>query len=96
MPTACPVPIEALLNLRRRLDTLPAHHPQRKLLMDSTIQLHAVSRATLYRLLRPDRRTKDVSRSDRGEARVMAIDELERLCAIVAAMKIRIQSGISI
>lgn len=57
--------------------------------MDSTAQLYAVSRAMLYRLLRPDRRPKDVTRSDRGIARVMATDELERLCAIVAAMKLR-------
>ncbi|WP_273727396.1 IS481 family transposase [Brucella gallinifaecis] len=89
MPRGCPVPSEALATLRRRLAALPARHPERKLLMASTTQLYAVSRATLYRLLRPDRRPKDVARSDRGRARVMATDELERLCTIVAAMKLR-------
>ncbi len=54
MPRVCPVPNEALATLRRRLATLPARHPERKLPMDSTAQLYAVSRATLYRLLRPD------------------------------------------
>ena len=57
--------------------------------MASTAQLYAVSRATLYRLLREDRRPKDAYRSDRGSTRAMPADEIERLCEIVAAMKIR-------
>jgi hypothetical protein len=57
--------------------------------MDSTAQLYAISRATLYRLVRKDRRPKDACRSDRGCTRAMPADEMERLCEIVAAMKIR-------
>ncbi len=83
------VPIEALATLRRRLAALPARHSDRRLLMDSTAQLYAISRATLYRLLREDRRPKDAYRSDRGGTRAMPADEIERLCEIVAAMKIR-------
>ncbi|MGZ8409186.1 MAG: IS481 family transposase [Hyphomicrobium sp.] len=83
------MPIEALATLRRRLAALPARHSDRRLLMDSTAQLYAISRATLYRLLREDRRPKDAYRSDRGGTRAMPADEIERLCEIVAAMKIR-------
>jgi hypothetical protein len=86
---ASAVPIEALATLRRRLAALPARHCDRRLLMDSTAQLYAVSRATLYRLLREDRRPKDAYRSDRGCTRAMPADEIERLCEIIAAMKIR-------
>jgi hypothetical protein len=89
MPKGRAVPIEALATLRRRLAALPARHSDRKLLMDSTTQLYAISRATLYRLLRDDRRPKDACRSDRGSARAMPPGEIERLCEIVAAMKIR-------
>lgn len=86
---ASAVPIEALATLRRRLAALPARHSDRRLLMDSTAQLYAISRATLYRLLREDRRPKDAYRSDRGCTRAMPAGEIKRLCEIVAAMKIR-------
>ena len=89
MPMGGAVPIEALATLRRQLAVLPARHPDRKELMASTAQLYAVSRATLYRLLRGNRRPKDASRADRGVTRVMPATELERICEIVAAMKIR-------
>jgi hypothetical protein len=86
---ASAVPIEALAALRRRLAALSARHPERRRLMESTAQLYAISRATLYRLLRDDRRPKEAYRSDRDRPRVLPADEIERLCAIVAAMKIR-------
>jgi hypothetical protein len=57
--------------------------------MTSTAQLYAVSRATLYRLLRGDRRPKDAHRTDRGYPRSMPAPEIERWCEIVAAMKVR-------
>ena len=89
MPKVAGVPLEALATLRRRLAALPARHSDRKLMMNSTAELYAVSRATLYRLLRGDRRPKDASRSDRGSTRAMPAGDIERLCEIVAAMKIR-------
>ena len=52
MPAGVAVPIEAIATLRRRLASLPARHPERKLLMASSAALYGVSRATLYRLLR--------------------------------------------
>jgi hypothetical protein len=89
MPAASAVPVEALATLRRRLTALPARHPERAVLMASTAQLYAVSRATLYRLLRGDRRPKDAHRTDRGQPRSMPAPEIERWCEIVAAMKVR-------
>jgi len=89
MPRGGGVPMEALAALRRRLVALPARHPERSLLMASTTQLYAISRATLYRLLRGERRPKDTHRSDRGQPRAMPAADIERWCEIVAAMKIR-------
>lgn len=56
MSTTATVPVETIAALRRRLAALPARHPERFLLMDSTASLYAVSRATLYQLLRGNRR----------------------------------------
>lgn len=89
MGTGVAVPMEAIVNLRRRLAALPARHPERLVLMDSTASLYAVSRATLYRLLRGERRAKDAHRADRGQPRVMSAMEIERWCEIVAALKVR-------
>ena len=89
MPRGGGVPAEALAVLRRRLAALPPRHPERSALMASTAQLYAVSRATLYRLSRGDRRPKDAHRADRGRPRAMPAVEVERWCEIVAAMKVR-------
>ena len=89
MPKGSAVPVEALSTLRRRLMALPARHPERGALMRSTAALYAVSRATLYRLLRGDRRPKDAHRADRGRPRSMPASEIARWCEIVAAVKIR-------
>ncbi len=89
MPKGVAVPVEALAALRRRLAALPARHPERVAVMTSTAQLYAVSRATLYRLLRGGRRSRDAHRADRGRPRSMPAPEIERWCEIVAAMKVR-------
>ena len=89
MPKGVAVPVEALATLRRRLAALPARHPERVAMMASTAQLYAVSRATLYRLLRGGRRSRDAHRADRGCPRAMPAPEIERWCEIVAAMKVR-------
>ncbi len=89
MPKGVAVPVEALATLRRRLAVLPPRHPERVAMMTSTAHLYAVSRATLYRLLRGERRSRDAHRADRGRPRSMPAAEIERWCEIVAAMKIR-------
>jgi DNA invertase Pin-like site-specific DNA recombinase len=45
------LPGEALINLRRRLDTLPPRHPDRTTLLQNAASLYGVSRATFYRQL---------------------------------------------
>ena len=89
MPVGVAVPIEALSTLRRRLGALPARHPDRVALLKSTSEMYGVSRATLYRLLRGERRPKDAHRADRGRPRTMPAAEIERWCEIAAAMKVR-------
>ena len=89
MTAGVTVPIEALATLRRRLAALPGRHPQREALLSSTAELYAISRATLYRLLRGERRPRDAHRTDRGTPRVMPAAEIERWCEIIAAMKVR-------
>ena len=70
MTAGVAVPIEALATLRRRLAVLPGRHPQRETLLSSTAELYGISRATLYRLLRGERRPRDAHRADRGTPRV--------------------------
>ncbi len=88
-PAGVAVPVEALATLRRRLAALPNRHPERKALLLSAADLYAVSRATLYRLLRGESRPRDACRVDRGRPRAMPAAEAERWCEIVAAMKLR-------
>lgn len=74
MSAGVTVPIEAIVTLRRRLAALPARHPERQPLMASTAELYDISRATLYRLLRGERRPKDAHRADRGLSRTRGDD----------------------
>lgn len=80
---------EALVNLRRRLDALPARDPDRRILLESTAALYGVSRATLYRALRRQLRPKSIRRADRGTPRKLPAEDMERYCEIIAALKIR-------
>jgi hypothetical protein len=63
------IPGEALINLRRRLDTLPPRNPERATLLQNTARLYGVSRATLYRQLQQHVRPKPIRRVDRGKPR---------------------------
>ena len=83
------IPVEALLDLRRRLDDLPPRHAGRRALVEGTAGLFGVSRATLYRALAGQFRPHGLRRADRGEPRKLTRLELERYCEIVAALKLR-------
>ncbi len=87
------IPHEALLSLRRRLEMLPARHPDRKELVKNAATLYGVSRATLYRGLRMQLRLKPLHRCDRGKPKVLPLAEMERYCEIIAALKLRAMNG---
>jgi len=89
---ASAVPIEALAILRRRLAALPARHPERRRLMEATAQLYAISRATLYRLLRDNRRPKEALPEARTRPRSQAASALSAspVCSSSAGHSIRI------
>jgi hypothetical protein len=83
------IPADALLDLRRRLDTLTPRSPERRLLMRETAELYGVAEVTLYRALRLQARPRALQRADRGEPRVMPKETLERYCEVIAAIKVR-------
>ena len=83
------IPVEALLDLRRRRDQLPPRHAARRALVESAAGLFGVSRATLYRALAGLMRPQGLRRADRGEPRKINRQELEHYCEIVAALKLR-------
>ena len=83
------LPAEALLDLRRRLETLPPGSTKRRDLIKETATLYGVAEVTLYRALQSQMRPKAIRRSDSGEPRVMPKSTLERYCEIVAAIKVR-------
>jgi hypothetical protein len=83
------IPAEALINLRRRFEVLPARHPDREAMLQNAASLYDVSRTTLYRLLQQRVLPKPVRRAHRGQPCTMAVLELERYCEIIAAMKVR-------
>lgn len=83
------IPADALLDLRRRLDTLTPRSPERRLLMRETAELYGVAEVTRYRALRLQARPRALQRADRGEPRVMPKETLERYCEVIAAIKVR-------
>ena len=83
------VPVEALINLRQRLDVLPTRCRERRLLVEETATLYGVSSDTLYRALRQYSRPKSIHRSDSGTTRKVPPEEMELYCEIIAAVKIR-------
>ena len=80
---------EAPVALRHRLEVLPARHPDREALLESTAETYGISRATLYRDLQQHGRPRPVRRAERGKPRKLGTAELERACEIVAALRLR-------
>jgi hypothetical protein len=83
------VPPETLVDLRRRLDTLPGRHPDRARMIEQAAALYGISTTTLYRQIRTLHRPHPVRRADRGQPRKVLVAELERWCEIIAALKLR-------
>jgi len=80
---------EGLISLRNRLSGLPSRSHERRSMMQEIAKLYGVSEATLYRALREYSRPKALRRSDYGQPRILATEEMETYCEIIAAMKIR-------
>jgi hypothetical protein len=83
------LPAEALVDLSRRLATLPARSHERRLLIAATAQAYGVSEPTLYRALAERGRPKALRRADRGVPRLLSVEEMERYCELIAAIKVR-------
>ena len=86
---AKPIAAEALMDLRRRLDTLAARSPERRRMIQETAALYGVSESSLYRALRAQAKPRAMQRVDSGEPRVLPKSQMERYCEIVAAIKLR-------
>lgn len=83
------IPAATLVDLVRRLATLPARSHERRLVIAETAHGYGVSEPTLYRALAECTRPKALRRSDRGAPRVLPSELLERYCELIAAIKVR-------
>lgn len=83
------IPTDSLIQLRERLDRLPSKSPERSIQIMEMAKLYGVSCATVYRALDRINKPRLVHRSDYGRPRVLPAQELEQLCELVAALKLR-------
>jgi hypothetical protein len=83
------LPSEALVDLRRRLGSLPARSAERRSLIHETADLYGISEASIYRLLSDFGKPRSIRRADFGTPRVLPKDALERYCEIIAAAKVK-------
>jgi len=86
---AKPLPPEALFELRRRLSALPARSPARRQVIQEAATAYDVSEATIYRALKRRSYPRAAHRVDQGTPRVLPVDQLERYCEVIAALKLR-------
>ena len=80
---------EALVDLRRRLSTLPSRSPERRRIIQATAALYGVATPTLYRALQHQGKPRAVRRLDCGRPRILPLAILERYCELIAAIKLR-------
>jgi hypothetical protein len=84
-----PIPVEVLIDLKRHLAIFAPRSHGRRLVIAEAAHLYGVSEQTLYRALAQRSRPKALRRSDRGAPRVLAQDQMERYCELIAAIKVR-------
>ena len=87
------LPPEALVDLRRRLATLPSRSPERRRLIQETAAFYGVSPQTLYRVLGQWGTPRAAHRADTGLPRVVPTAALERYLELSAAVKVRTAHG---
>src|SRR6516162_2722264 len=80
---------ESLLDLRRRLSSLPPRSSARRQIMQETAALFGVSEATVYRALQHPGKPRALQRADRGLPRILPRAERERSVELSAAIKVR-------
>ncbi len=83
------LPAEALIDLSRRLASLPSRSHERRLLVTAAALAYGVSEPTLYRALAERLQPKALRRADRGVPRLLPSEEMERYCELIAAIKVR-------
>lgn len=86
------IPFEALASLKVRLDHLAPRSAERRDLIEKTASLYGVSVETVYRALRQGYKPKTVRRTDHGKPRRLSRVELNRICEVIAALKVRTQN----
>ena len=84
-----PLPPEALVDLRRRLSTLPPRSTARRQVIQEIAVVYDVSEATVYRALHHRPYPRAAQRADQGTSRVLPVEQLERYCEVIAALKLR-------
>ena len=87
------IPVETIIELRQRLERLPARSSARRTLILETAELYGVSPETVYRSLRQHVLPRSVRRTDCGQPRVMPKPTLLRYCEVIAALKVRTTNG---
>ena len=83
------IPIESLVSLQVRLDSLPNRSSERRKLVEAAASLYGVSTDTVRRALRKKKSPKSNYRADRGQTRKVPKTEMENYCEIIAAIKMR-------
>ena len=83
------IPVDSLLQLRQRLDRLPAKSPERACQIGAVAELYGVSPTTVYRALHVFQKPHAAHRADHGKPRLLPQTELERYCELIAALKLR-------
>ncbi len=86
---AKPMPAEALIDLRRRLTSLPPRSAATRQVIREVAAAYDVSASTVYRALTPRPAPRAVQRVDQGTPRVLPVEQLEQYCEVIAALQLR-------
>jgi len=79
---AKPMPAEALVDLRRRLTSLPPRSAATRQVIREVAAAYDVSESTVYRALTPRPAPRAVQRVDQGTPRVLPVEQLEQYCEV--------------
>jgi len=83
------IPVDALMQLRQRLDRLPRKSAERAAQIRAMSSLYGLSPTSIYRALNDLLKPRAIHRTDHGQPRVLPKQELEQYCELIAALKIR-------